>query len=108
MVAAATISCGGNTYSVKGSVSPTDDLKDALAIMQDVVTGQVDTAVVIGGKFAFKGNADTNTVAVVSLSSPSARNRYAMFVPEKGEIVVDLDSVNCVKGGPMTSRLQES
>ena len=107
IVAATVISCGGNSYNVQGSVSPTDDLNNALATMQNIVTGKVDTAAIVGGKFSFKGEADPNSVAVVQLTAPSARGRYAMFVPEKGNVVIDLDSTNCVTGGPLTTRLQD-
>ena len=106
VIAVAVVACGGNTYTVKGSVSPTDDLKDALAIMQNIFTGEADTAVVIGGKFTFTGEADTTAVNVIQLNAPSARGRYALFVPEKGDIIVDLDSANCVTAGPYTEKLQ--
>ena len=105
VIAVAVVACGGNTFNVKGSVSQTDDLKDALAIMQNIFTGKADTSVIIGGKFSFSGEADTNAVNVISLNAPSARGRYALFVPEKGDIIVDLDSTNNVQAGPYTEKL---
>ena len=106
LVAAAVVSCGGNAFSIKGSVTPTDDLKDAFVVMQDIFSGQMDTAMIVGGKFAFKGEADTTTIKMVGLAGPARRGARAMFVPEKGGIVIDLDSANRVTAGPFTEKLQ--
>ena len=81
LIAVAVVSCGGNTYNIKGSVTPTDDLKDAFVVMQNVFNNKMDTAMIVNGKFSFKGEADTTAVAVVSLVG-APRGARAVFVPE--------------------------
>ena len=103
MIAAAAVSCGGKTFTVKGSVSPTDDLKDAMALMQNIFTGKVDTAMLVDGKFTFSGDIDTTAIEMLSLNVPGGR---VLFIPECKDITVDLDSV-AVKAGPLTERIQE-
>lgn len=105
MLAATVVACGGKTYNVKGSVTPTEDLKDAVALMQDIFSGKVDTAMIVDGKFAFKGEANPNTVSMITLSVPGPRR--ALFIPEAGTITVDLDSIDCVKAGKLTGSLKE-
>ena len=102
LIAAAAVSCGNKTFSVKGSVSPTDDLKDAMALMQNIFTGKVDTAMLVNGKFAFTGDIDTTAIEMVALNMPG-RGRV-LFIPECKNITVDLDSVD-VKAGPLTERI---
>ena len=103
LLAVIVVSCGGKTYKVKGSVTPTEELKDAVALMQDIFTKKVDTAMIINGKFTFKGEANPNTIALISLSVPGPRR--AMFVPEAGTIVADLDSIDKITAGPLTEKL---
>ena len=104
LLAVTVVACGGKTYNVKGTVTPTEDLKDAVALMQDIFSGKVDTAMIVDGKFAFKGEANPNTVSVITLSVPGPRR--ALFVPEAGTITVDLDSIDCVKAGKLTDELR--
>ncbi|MBO4557398.1 MAG: AhpC/TSA family protein [Bacteroidales bacterium] len=96
LIAAAAISCGSNTYSVQGSVTPTDDLKDAVALMVNMFTGKTDTAMIVGGKFAFKGDIDTTALAMITLDKPGAQR--VAFVPECRKIAVDLDSAEVTAG----------
>ena len=100
LLAAATVACSSNTYKIKGRVTPTEDLKDAIVLMQDIFSGKVDTAMIVGGNFTFEGVADPNTVKAITLSVPGPRR--ALFVPEAGNIIVDLDSIDCVKAGKLT------
>ena len=104
LLAVIVVSCGGKTYKVMGTVTPTEELKDAMAFMQDVFSGKVDTAMIVDGKFTFKGEADPNTVNMITLSVPGPRR--AMFVPEAGTITVDMDSLDCIKAGKLTKALQ--
>lgn len=106
LLAATVVACGGKTYNIKGTVTPTDDLKNAFVVFQNAFTGVTDTAMIINGKFSFTGEADTNSVAMVGLAGPINNGARALFVPEKGNIVVDLDSSNRVTAGPLTERLQ--
>ncbi len=103
MIAAAAVSCGGKTFTVNGSVSPTDDLKDAMALMQNIFTGKVDTAMLVNGKFTFSGDIDTTAIEMLSLNVPGGR---VLFIPECKNITVDLDSVS-VEAGPLTDRIQD-
>ena len=107
LIAVAVVSCGGNTYNIKGSVTPTDDLKDAFVVLHDLFSNQTDTIMIVGDKFTFTGEADTNTVKMIGLAGNIRRGNRAMFVPEKGTITVDLDSSYKVTAGPLTEQLQE-
>ena len=102
MIAAVAVSCGGKTFNLKGTVSPTDDLKDALVLMQNIFTGKVDTAMIIDGKFAFAGDIDTTAIEMLTLNVPGKGR--VLFVPECKRISVDLDSA-AVKAGPITDKL---
>jgi len=104
MVAAAAIACSSNTYNIKGTVTPTEDLKDAVVIMQNAFTGEADTAMIVDGKFAFTGEADPNTVAAIGIPLPG--RTPVLLVPEAGTITVDLDSAVCIKAGPLTNSLK--
>ena len=104
--AAAAISCSSNTFTVKGTITPTDDVKDALVILRNEMANEaIDTAVVVNGKFSFKGEVDPTCIASVSLVTGAPNIHHAMFVPEAGTITIDLDSTDCVKAGPMTEKL---
>jgi len=104
LIVAATVACNSNTFSVTGTVTPTEEVKDAMVLMQDIFSGAVDTAMIVDGKFAFKGEADPNTVKVITLNVPGPRR--ALFVPESGKITVDLDSIDCVKAGKLTDGIR--
>lgn len=104
LIAAAAVSCCGNTFAVKGTISPTDDVKDAMALMQNIFTGKVDTAMIVGGEFTFTGDIDTTTLAMIALSQPTAAR--VLFVPECKNITVNLDSAS-VEAGPLTERANE-
>lgn len=104
-VAALTAACSGNTYKVKGTVTPTEELKDATVLVQDIFSGNIDTVMIVNGAFTFSGEADPTTIKAVSLSVPGPR--AALFVPEAGNVTIDLDSLNCVSAGPLTESLKE-
>ena len=100
LLSAMAMACSSNTYNFKGTVTPTEDIKDALVLMQDLFTGKIDTTVIVDGQFSFKGKANPNTVAAVTLNVPGPRR--ALFVPEAGTITANLDSIDCVSGGKLT------
>ncbi len=105
LIAAAALSCSSNTFTVKGTLTQTDDVKDALVIMRNEITDVADTAVVVGGKFTFKGVADPTALVSVSLDNGKRSIHHALFVPEAGTITIDLDSTDRVKAGPVTESL---
>ncbi len=104
-VASLTAACSGNTYKVSGTVTPTEELKDATVLVQDIFSGKVDTVMIVDGAFTFSGEADPSTILAATLSVPGPR--AALFVPEAGRIFIDLDSLNCVTAGPLTETLKE-
>ncbi len=105
VVAALTAACSGNTYKLKGTVTPTEELKDATVLVQDIFSGKVDTVMIVDGAFTFSGEADPTTILAATLSAPGPR--AALFVPEAGNVTVNLDSLNCVTAGPLTKTLLE-
>ncbi|MBP5504837.1 MAG: AhpC/TSA family protein [Bacteroidales bacterium] len=107
LIAAAALSCSSNSYTVKGTITPTDDIKDALVILHNEFTDVSDTAVVVGGKFSFKGEADPTALVSVALNNGPRTINRALFVPEAGTITIDLDSTDRVQAGPLTESLHE-
>ncbi len=105
VVAALTAACSSNTYKLKGTVTPTEELKDATVLVQDIFSGKVDTVMIVDGAFTFSGEADPTTILAATLSAPGPR--AALFVPEAGNVTVNLDSLNCVTAGPLTKTLLE-
>ena len=105
----AVVSCTGNTYTIKGTISETDMTQGAVVVLANSLTNAKDTALINGGTFTFTGEADVNALAIVSLALPSgARNPHAcQVVLEKGTIVVDLDSANVVSAGPVNKIFKE-
>lgn len=104
-VAAALISCSSNTFSVNGTITETDDLKDALIIMRDAFSGVRDTAVIVDGTFTFEGDATDTTVKTIYAVNAQGRQagKSFAFVPEKGKITVNLDSLDFTAGALTTA-----
>lgn len=103
MLAAAACSCSnGNAFTVKGTLTPTDDVNGALVILRDALGDKADTASVIDGKFTFTGEADPTTIYTIYADTGTRNIHNATFVPEAGTITIDLDSTDCVKAGPLT------
>lgn len=69
-VASLTAACSGNTYKVSGTVTPTEELKDATVLVQDIFSGKVDTVMIVDGAFTFSGEADPSTILAATLSVP--------------------------------------
>ena len=103
LLAAAAVSCSsGNTFTVKGTLTPTDDVNGALVIMRNNVSETADTATVIDGKFTFKGEADPTAIYTIYLDTGTRNIHNATFIPEAGTITIDLDSTDCIQAGPLT------
>ena len=103
LIAAAAASCSnGNSFTVNGTLTPTDDVNGALVVMQNSMTGEADTTTVIDGKFTFKGEADPTALYSIYLDKKGTNVHSATFVPEAGKIIVDLDSTDRVQAGPLT------
>lgn len=104
-VAAVLVSCGSAKFCVNGTVTETDALQDAVIIMEDAIEGSRDTAAIVNGTFRFEGDATDTTVRVIR----AFHNRFPignqfLFVPEKGKIAVNLDSLG-FKAGNLTTAL---
>ena len=103
LIAAAAASCSnGNSFTVNGTLTPTDDVNGALVIMHNSTTGEADTTTVIDGKFTFKGEADPTALCSIYLDKKGRNVHNATFIPEPGVITVDLDSTDRVQAGPLT------
>lgn len=103
LIAAAAASCSnGNSFTVNGTLTPTDDVNGELVVMHNSTTGKADTTTVINGKFTFKGEADPTALCSIYLDKKGPNVHNATFIPEPGVITVDLDSTDRVKAGPLT------
>ena len=103
-------SCGGNTFTVNGTITETDLTNGAVVVMTDLFTNEADTTVIVDGTFTFTGEADNTTVRRVSLvTANKARNsHYCTFVPEKGVIEMNLDEAETmVFNGPVNIALSK-
>jgi thiol-disulfide isomerase/thioredoxin len=100
------VSCGGKTFTVKGTVDPSAVEEGDFVIMVDNVSQQVDTAQISGGKFSFSGPASVESIKNILLVSGGRPDNAGavMFIPEAGTITVDLDAGD-VKGGALNKAL---
>ena len=106
-VAAALISCSSNTYTINGTIAQTDDLKDAIILMRDMFSGVRDTAVIVDGTFKFEGDATDTTVKTIGVIANGRQvGRQFAFIPEKGAIALNLDSLDFT-AGKLTTALNE-
>lgn len=103
-------SCGSNEFCVQGTITETDLTTDAIIVMTDLFNQTADTTVIVDGTFSFSGPADITTMKKIALVPKSgARNyHYCTFIPEKGTITVDLDSMeSMVFNGPVNKLMSE-
>ena len=88
------VSCGKDSYKIKGSV---EGLEDGAVIMLNVIEfnslTELDSTVVKGGKFSFKGETDTAQVAVITFNI-DGRMGGAEFFLERGTIDIMIDAEN--------------
>lgn len=98
------VACNGikNEYVVNGVV-PEGVSDGELVYMSDYNDGLiVDSAIVSGGKFVFKGVADSAMARILTL-----RNLQARLILEKGVMTVDMLDPFSGKGNAMTEKLNE-
>ena len=100
------VSCGGKTFTVKGTVDPSAIDEGDFVIMVDNISQQIDTAQITGGKFTFSGPASVETFKNILLVSGGRPDNSGalMFIPEAGTITVDLGTGE-LKGGPLNKAL---
>lgn len=96
-----------STYTVKGTI--TDSLSTtpgAVIIMTDRLTNEKDTIQIIDGTFEITGVASDSTIKRISLATDAKiRNmNYAMFIPEKGTININLNEPSKVSGTPLNEK----
>lgn len=95
------VSCGKDSYKIKGSV---EGLEDGAVITLNVIEfnslTELDSTVVKGGKFSFKGETDTAQVAVITFNV-DGRMGGAEFFLERGttEIIIDAENGEQRLGG---------
>ena len=101
-------SCGGKTYTVKGTVDPVTVGIGDFVILVDNLTHQVDSAQIVNGTFTFKGPASKETVKQVLYVTDGVpdKNSAVQFIPEAGTIAIDLDAA-LVQGGPLNKALMD-
>jgi thiol-disulfide isomerase/thioredoxin len=93
---------GKNTYTVTGTV-PDPDLNGQTVYMSDYNIGQiVDSTTVTGGKFVFKGVADSAMAINLIIGNLSAE-----MILEKGKLTVDMGEAYSARGNALTKKLNE-
>ena len=99
-------SCGGKTYTLKGTVDPVAIGTGDFVIIADNISQQVDTVQIVEGKFTFKGPASVETIKNIILVAGGVPDNAGavMFIPEGGTIAVDLDAGK-VQGGALNKAL---
>ncbi len=100
------VSCGGKTYTLKGTVDPVAIGTGDFVIIADNISQQVDTVQIVEGKFTFKGPASVETIKNIILVAGGVPDNAGavMFIPEGGTIAVDLDAGK-VQGGALNKAL---
>lgn len=93
LVSALLASCGGfDSYKIKGTVSGVEDgTVMTLSILDFDGLASLDSTVVRGGKFSFKGKTDTAQVAVITFEMDENIRGCQLFL-ERGSITVDVDA----------------
>lgn len=101
-VCAMVFSCASN-YSVDGTIDESAAITEgSSAILIDQVAGSVDTCLISDGKFHFEGAADpTNCLAIVIMDKESQEryHHYISFVPERGNIQINVGGEEVVVKG---------
>jgi thiol-disulfide isomerase/thioredoxin len=99
-------SCGGKTYTLKGTVDPIAIGSADFVVISDNFSKQVDTVGIVDGKFTFSGPASVESIKNIILVSGGVPDNAGavMFIPEGGTIAVDLDAGK-VQGGPLNKAL---
>ena len=100
------VSCGGKTYTVKGTVDPVAIGTGDFVLIADNITQQTDTVGIVDGKFTFTGPASVETIKNIILVAGGVPDNAGavMFIPEAGTIAVDLDAGK-VQGGALNKAL---
>ena len=90
------VCCGKDSYKIKGEIQ---GVEDGTAIMLSVLDydglNTLDSTIVKGGKFSFKGTTDTAQVAVLTFDMGEAMRGCQLFL-ERGdiEVLIDVESGN--------------
>lgn len=100
------VSCGGKTYTLKGTVDPVAIGTGDFVLIADNLSQQVDTVQIVDGKFTFNGPASVETFKNIILVAGGVPDNAGtvVFIPEAGTIVVDLDAGK-VQGGSLNKAL---
>ena len=98
------------SFLVKGSVD-NEALNGKTLFIKERVNGAwglVDSAVVVNGRFAFKGVADTAKIVYLDYEYPKTNNVRQAFVLESGEITAEVDTAGfmVITGTPQNDLLQ--
>ena len=104
------VACGKDSYKIKGEIPGLEDgTVLTLSILDFDGLDELDSTVVKGGKFTFKGQTDTAQVAVITFEYDDAV-RGCQFFLERGniDVVVDLETGNqYVAGAPNNDAFQK-
>ena len=98
------VACGGNRngYVLTGTV-PEDITDDEIVYMTDYNDGQIiDQAIVSGGKFVFKGVADSAMARLLTI-----QDLQADIIIDKGKMTIDLSDPYSARGNFLTEQLNE-
>jgi thiol-disulfide isomerase/thioredoxin len=90
-------------YVIEGVV-PDDSYNNFMVYMYDTGAQKaIDSALVVNGKFKFKGSVDNAVICQLVLN----RRLYADFILEKGKISVDMADPESAKGTSMNNKLSK-
>ena len=80
--------CNNNEFRVKGIAKHMKD-GDTLYVSSDIVNGTpIDTILAKKGRFTYSGESDSTKLLFIYQASDESKN--AIFIPEQGEIVIEL------------------
>lgn len=111
------VSCGSH-FTVTGTVSDLDSAPEGAMVYlynyNDKAT-TIDSVAIVDGTYKFKGDADPAKLYVTELRWPGKKNRdrswQAMFIPEKGKLVLPIEKNNReafgAEGGPLNAKYGE-
>ena len=109
LVATTLVACGKGTFTVKGSF---EGVPDSTVITLNVVDiddiSTIDSALIINGKFSFKGQTDTCRLAWAAYETADDQGACQFFL-ENGKIVISYNAVSGeqnIKGTPNNDAFQ--
>lgn len=91
-VATTLVACGNGSYTIKGTFEGVpDSTLVTLNVVESDAISTIDSAMIFGGKFTFKGQADTSRLAWVAYETADDEGACQLFL-EGGKITITYDA----------------